>query len=379
MTSVTNCLPCPKAHYCPSGSVEPTPCPAGYYVNQTGTWGEGNYPGTYRESGVMGPQWGMLFGQIFHSCTLCPSGFFCPIKSTVPTSCPAGTHSGTGLEREADCIECPVGHKCQSFVSTDYEQALVVREANLEQMVGCRTADIAPCELDTWIWHYSYPNKTGCTEICPYQIPHQSYCHVAGDGRWPDRRQSERDIMQIVALRSELGRTDLQQQEDALDLLNATLFEMNDAERLEAFRAIDKNGRTALMLASMTGDKAAVIIMLSFGADPKSARDVNGFTAMMLAARMGHEGVVIELERADRPATLAPEDVLRLTELQTGRTQEHVDIGITSWRKKGPMTTPTEYLGRGGLTWGANHPVNASWLIPPTTTTTTTEENATTS
>lgn len=343
MGARSECLSCPKGHYCPVGSVEPTPCPAGYFTNQTRTVGSGYYPGTYLKDGIM----------TGHSCTLCPTGFFCPIGSSVPTSCPAGTHSAEGTEREADCIECPVGYKCQSLASTDYAQSLVVREANLEQMVGCPTASIAVCDVDTTVHHHSYPNITGCLEHCPYQIPHQSYCHIAGDGRFPQRRRGERNIMELIALRSEMGRTSLSVQQDALDDMNFTLSEiLSEAERIEVFRAVDKNGRTALMLASMNGDVEAVGVLLMHGADPKMARDVSGFTAVMLAARMGHTAVVEVLEQADRPANIAPQDSLRLT-----------DLGVdTSTMQTGPLTVSTKYLGRGGLSWDANHPVNPSWL-----------------
>lgn len=335
-----NCVACPKAHYCPLGSVEPTPCPAGYYVNQTSTHGHGSYPGAYAQTGVI----------TGHDCTFCPDGFFCPIASTVPTSCPAGTHTGPGTKREVDCIECPVGHKCQSLASTDYEQSLVVREANLEQMVGSTTAAISKCTVDEAILHYSYPNVTGCGEHCPYQIPHQSYCHVSGDGRWPDRRWGERNIMELIALRSELGRTNLTVQEDALADMNFTLAEvMSDEQRIEAFRAVDKNGRTALMLASMNGDVDAVEILLMHGANQKAARDVSGFTAVMLAARMGHNLVVEALERADVPASLSPQDALRLT-----------GLGLdASGRQTGSFegdALAKDYLGRGGLSWDQDHP-----------------------
>merc|ERR1719409_651381 len=106
-------------------------------------------------------------------------------------------------QNESDCIACPVGSQCRLPANRNTSQSLVVRDANGEQLVG--SVNPVLCAVDTWNWHYSYPNLTGCVENCPYRHTHQSYCHVAGDGRVPDREARERRIAQWITKRARWG------------------------------------------------------------------------------------------------------------------------------------------------------------------------------
>ena len=44
---------------------------------------------------------------------ICPTGHYCPEGSSQPEPCPAGTYLNiTGQDAEMDCISCPLGEYC---------------------------------------------------------------------------------------------------------------------------------------------------------------------------------------------------------------------------------------------------------------------------
>ncbi|KAL2085398.1 hypothetical protein ACEWY4_018718 [Coilia grayii] len=78
---------CLVGHACPSGSAEPSVCPAG----------------TYQPAPAHA------------SCRPCPAGFFCLEGTSVPWPCPMGTLGGSeGLQDQQSCSPCPPGHYCNS-------------------------------------------------------------------------------------------------------------------------------------------------------------------------------------------------------------------------------------------------------------------------
>ena len=82
---------CPGGKYTPvKGLANCIPCPPGYYCNNT--------------KGTSEPK-------------LCTTFNFCPIGSTIPTPCRAGTYTESfmkGLEASFQCAPCPTGFFCPS-------------------------------------------------------------------------------------------------------------------------------------------------------------------------------------------------------------------------------------------------------------------------
>jgi hypothetical protein len=168
---------CPPGHYCPEGSIQPTPCPkgtfngkvgadqiseciscpAGHYCEgmgnaaPTGLCLDGYYcvggsylptqnetePGHYSIKGATNQTecspgtYNMQYRQT--SCSACPEGFYCPISGLVtyipypctvghycpigtidPVKCPAGTFSDAiGNKNVSECTPCTSGYYCQ--------------------------------------------------------------------------------------------------------------------------------------------------------------------------------------------------------------------------------------------------------------------------
>lgn len=133
-------ISCPAGYYCPAGAVRALPCPVGTYNDQTATSGStackacigGSYCSTegltavtgdcaagyfcYQNSPSATPLVNLtVLGTNYLSSTygLCPQGYYCPAKTSIPTACAAGYY----LDAEAkssitDCIVCPPGFYC---------------------------------------------------------------------------------------------------------------------------------------------------------------------------------------------------------------------------------------------------------------------------
>lgn len=118
---------CLQGFYCPSGSVTgmAVVCPIGYYCPS------GSSSATACASGMYQPREGQS------SCLTCPEGFEC--STTTPTACPAGKYCAartalsaaiscptgtyrptTGGRSLLDCYSCPSGYACPSTAMTDY-------------------------------------------------------------------------------------------------------------------------------------------------------------------------------------------------------------------------------------------------------------------
>ncbi|KAA8594284.1 hypothetical protein FQN60_005118, partial [Etheostoma spectabile] len=135
MSSVSGGV-CPAGHYCAEGSSVPSPCPAGFYQNETGGKGK-DYcktcplgwfqdlpgqkecnpcpPGFHCQSQSLSPTRGSSSG--VSSPVPCPAGYICPRESpdSNPLPCPKGTYSPShSLTTTGECLVCPAGQFCGS-------------------------------------------------------------------------------------------------------------------------------------------------------------------------------------------------------------------------------------------------------------------------
>ena len=103
---------CPNGSFCETGSVQPKPCPDGYYTDGP----EPNCtPCSAGEVCIQIDGTGATGGQE------CPAGFYCPggDVSPLPVPCPRGTLGiGTGLADESDCSDCEPGEYCSYYGAT---------------------------------------------------------------------------------------------------------------------------------------------------------------------------------------------------------------------------------------------------------------------
>ncbi|XP_056298042.1 multiple epidermal growth factor-like domains protein 6 [Pseudoliparis swirei] len=95
---------CPKGFYCPVGSSHPEPCEAGSYCDDTGR----DAPSGPCAAGHLCPR-----GSLNPHAAPCPAGNYCPPGTPLPLPCPVGTitRSLGGSTVEA-CQPCPPGHYC---------------------------------------------------------------------------------------------------------------------------------------------------------------------------------------------------------------------------------------------------------------------------
>ena len=121
-TSSTSCSPCPAGSYCssPTGTIIPTPTPAGTYIGQTGA----AFPCVGSDVGTCPPGGGFcttgtnlcpLGATAPISVAVCPAGSYCSLASTTPIPCPQYTYkntTGSPTQSASDCTVCPVGTFC---------------------------------------------------------------------------------------------------------------------------------------------------------------------------------------------------------------------------------------------------------------------------
>jgi len=379
-SALTGCIECFCGHYCLEASVVPTQCPGGTWSPARGNRLRENCvdcpagsacpnatcdpggcascpPGKFSTGAVAGEGWGGGVDVCSLSndfCELCPASYFCPRASALPTSCPPGTTSQPGATKEADCEDCPVGYRCQKPVNASVLQSSVAREANGELIVGSAVPE--ECPVDTTVVHFSYPDRTGCVERCPYQLPRQSYCHVAGDGRIPDRGRSALRIGELVVKCSRDSLFTSEHRNEALAELSTLLANMTAEERVSVLTMPDQNGRTPIILAAIIGDMPLVALLWTNGAGAghraSTMRDAEGFTALMHALRHDNAEVTSWLTIVAQ-ATLAPADVKVL---------ESMGVDVSGVPVAGPYAAD-EHLGRGGLGW--LHPSGAGFADWP--------------
>lgn len=95
---------CPVGHYCREGYTLPKPCPDGSYQDEEGK--------TYCKSCPAG--FFCLAKASTFNDSVCPSGSYCPINTSVPYLCDEGTFNNlTGQEAESSCVSCTAGMYCE--------------------------------------------------------------------------------------------------------------------------------------------------------------------------------------------------------------------------------------------------------------------------
>eukprot|EP01029_Cantina_marsupialis_P004433 TRINITY_DN14448_c0_g2_i1.p1 TRINITY_DN14448_c0_g2~~TRINITY_DN14448_c0_g2_i1.p1 ORF type:complete len:1632 (+),score=579.25 TRINITY_DN14448_c0_g2_i1:1-4896(+) len=111
---------CPKGHYCPVGSTNPTPCPAGTFNNAervaSSTLCNACTPGYHcPNSGTVLPTLKCSAGYYCEGGDIeytaaCPKGSYCPENVSSPIPCPAGTY--TQNPGQSSCSTCIAGSYC---------------------------------------------------------------------------------------------------------------------------------------------------------------------------------------------------------------------------------------------------------------------------
>ena len=127
-TGSSECKSCPAGHYCESNSTDPTPCPEGMTSPP-----RSRYEGNCRAiRPVPGNCTAGMFKNDIEECERCPTGHYCPEGATEPTPCPTGTFGPWQMAKSEDrcrqcyrgtyndeagasrCKQCGPGHYCES-------------------------------------------------------------------------------------------------------------------------------------------------------------------------------------------------------------------------------------------------------------------------
>ncbi|KAM3922961.1 uncharacterized protein RB166_012036 [Leptodactylus fuscus] len=126
--------PCPPGHFCPPGSVVPTPCPVGTFSSRIKLRSEaecslciaGHYcdsPGLLLPAGPCSEGFycsiSAISPQLFSVSPMggpCPTGHLCPLGSSAPQPCPPGTFNP--MERQGVCQPCTEGFFCLNGTSS---------------------------------------------------------------------------------------------------------------------------------------------------------------------------------------------------------------------------------------------------------------------
>ena len=182
---------CPVAHYCPVGTSEPHPCPAGQYQPTVGQATCLICPeGYYCDPSINGPL------ESYENFT-CPMGYYCPMgtQNAFQHHCPLGTFSNvTGLNNSSQCQPCLGGYYCGQVgltaVSTPCSAGYYCRYGSdrATPMLGDHanvcpsgkycpegTAEPVNCPIGT------YSGETGLGHVMECQdCPAGMYCDAAG-------------------------------------------------------------------------------------------------------------------------------------------------------------------------------------------------------
>lgn len=107
-----DCKTCPTGYYCPSASTVPTPCPRGRF---SGLQGIGSLNECWScTAGMACPQTGLTYPPV-----KCAAGYYCPAGSVLPNAtihaCPAGYYTDYhNLTHARECTLCPERQSCQA-------------------------------------------------------------------------------------------------------------------------------------------------------------------------------------------------------------------------------------------------------------------------
>ena len=95
---------CPKGHFCRVRSTLPEGCPDGSYQDEEGQ--------TYCKSCPAG--YVCLAKATTFNDTVCPSGSYCLVNTSIPILCDEGTFNAlTGQKEESNCVLCTAGKYCE--------------------------------------------------------------------------------------------------------------------------------------------------------------------------------------------------------------------------------------------------------------------------
>jgi hypothetical protein len=159
----STCTICPSGSYCPRVTQSPIPCPNGTIS------GRGQYSCTMCQvsrpnEATYAPNNGSKY------CFLCPAGSYCPTPNFNPIACPSGTYSLPGA---FVCTLCPAGYQCPSpslgpliCDSGSYSLGGLVWCKMCPPNARCPYVDQPPEACDVVSGFYSLPGSTVC-ETCP--------------------------------------------------------------------------------------------------------------------------------------------------------------------------------------------------------------------
>lgn len=133
-TGTVDQIICPRGHYCPLGSEQPTPCPRGTQLNTEGRSAEAECDlcdagfacdsvGTVSPTTLCHQGYYCLEGSnsSMPSGALCPEGYYCPEGTSdyTQTPCRNGTYGNySGMVDSSDCIPCDPGKACVGLALT---------------------------------------------------------------------------------------------------------------------------------------------------------------------------------------------------------------------------------------------------------------------
>jgi len=111
--SIFSCGLCTAGKYCPGGTSTPFDCPPGSYcVSGTGDPLQSLCPG--------GTYSGDVARSASNECIICEAGHFCPVGSIIPTPCPPGTiNPSTGKQYISECVLPAAGSQATTWGNSD--------------------------------------------------------------------------------------------------------------------------------------------------------------------------------------------------------------------------------------------------------------------
>lgn len=171
---------CPSGCYCPEGSILPSECPTGTYLEKTGAFDLSHCllcsPAYYCNDTKLDSPVGLCEagyycdgGSDSSQQHICPKGSFCPEGSTIPRMCSEGTYqSELG---KSTCETCPAGYYCEANCSFPLS---CPKGYYCESGTASVTIEIG-CPIGTFLNHTGGANVTDC-----YSCVSGWYCNQKG-------------------------------------------------------------------------------------------------------------------------------------------------------------------------------------------------------
>jgi len=171
-SSTGSCQSCPEYYYCPERTTYPVKCPPGHFCPAGSTSGTtyecpaGTYGGldSLRETG---------------ECTTCPLGHYCPAASVFPTQCGPGTFQpDEGATADSDCDACPATTVCP-FYGLRHSATAIYCGHGQACPAGTKWQHENPCPAGTYSDDRTITDTSSCV-TCPakYACPQREGLHV---------------------------------------------------------------------------------------------------------------------------------------------------------------------------------------------------------